>query len=194
MKIGIFGGCFNPPHKMHKEISKYLINNKYLDKIIYVPTESNYNKKDLIKFIDRYNMLELMVKDLDNVEISDIANNGYYYTYQVLDYFKNKYAKDQIYFICGSDNLRDFEHWKCFNYILTNYNLLVIKRNKDNIKELLNKYNNYNIKVANIKKSNISSTIIRNKIKDQKSVVGYLDNDIIKYINENNLYRENDVC
>lgn len=194
MKIGIFGGCFNPPHKMHKEISKYLINNKYLDKIIYVLTESNYNKKDLIKFIDRYNMLELMVKDLDNVEISDIANNGYYYTYQVLDYFKNKYEKDQIYFICGSDNLRDFEHWKCFNYILTNYNLLVIKRNKDNIKELLNKYNNYNIKVANIKKSNISSTIIRNKIKDQKSVVGYLDNDIIKYINENNLYRENDVC
>ena len=45
MKIGIFGGSFNPPHNMHKNIALDLIKNKYLDKVIYVPTGNKYNKK-----------------------------------------------------------------------------------------------------------------------------------------------------
>ena len=42
MKIGIFGGCFNPPHNMHKKIATKLINNGYLDNIIFIPTGNNY--------------------------------------------------------------------------------------------------------------------------------------------------------
>ena len=60
MKIGIFGGTFNPPHNMHKNIAVNLIKNNYLDKVIFVPTGNRYNKKDIIDFKDRYNMVKLM--------------------------------------------------------------------------------------------------------------------------------------
>ena len=51
MRIGIFGGSFNPPHNMHKKIMMELLCNEYIDKGIYVPTGDSYNKKDLISFI-----------------------------------------------------------------------------------------------------------------------------------------------
>ena len=71
MKIGIFGGSFNPPHKMHKNIALNLIKNKYLDKVIYVPTGNKYNKKDLIDAMDRYNMLKIMIEGYKNLELSN---------------------------------------------------------------------------------------------------------------------------
>jgi len=90
MKIGIFGGSFNPVHNMHINISLELIKKEYLDMVIYVPTGDNYNKKDLISFKDRLNMLRLIVSEHNNLKLSDIGNdNNYQYTYQVLDYFKN---------------------------------------------------------------------------------------------------------
>ena len=57
MKIGIFGGSFNPPHKIHQKIANYLVKNNYLDKVIFVPTGSNYEKPYLASEQDRYNML-----------------------------------------------------------------------------------------------------------------------------------------
>lgn len=89
MKIGIFGGSFNPPHNMHENIALNLIANGYVDKVIYVPTGDNYNKKGLVSFCDRYEMVLLMTNNNPNLEISSIGNNDEYkYTYQTLDYFQ----------------------------------------------------------------------------------------------------------
>lgn len=62
MRVGIFGGAFNPPHKMHKEIAIELLQKDYLDKIIYVPTGNNYNKPGLLDGKDRLNMLNLLIE------------------------------------------------------------------------------------------------------------------------------------
>ena len=59
MKIGIFGGSFNPPHLFHKRIITYLLDNKYLDKVIIVPVGDNYKKRDLATFVNRYDMLNM---------------------------------------------------------------------------------------------------------------------------------------
>ena len=48
MKIGIFIGSFNPPHLGHLDIIKYLLNKKYVDKILIVPTKNYWNKTNLI--------------------------------------------------------------------------------------------------------------------------------------------------
>lgn len=186
VKIGIFGGCFNPPHLMHKNIPIYLIEMGYIDKVIYVPTESSYNKKGLIPFKDRYNMLNLMIDNIPNLEVSDIADKGYQYTYQVLDYFNNE--NNYIYFICGSDNLKEFKTWKNSDYILTNYKLLVIKRNSDDIDLILEEYNLYlnNIIIANIDEYNISSTIIRNDIDNNNNK--YIDHKVYQYIKQKKIY------
>lgn len=181
MKIGIFGGCFNPPHNMHKSISINLINNGYLDKVIYVPTGNRYNKKDLIDVKYRIAMLKLMCEDNDNLEVSDFElKTNLIYTYQTLDYFKKIYKNDEIYFICGSDNLKEFHTWKNYEYILNNYKLLVIMRNHDN-KHKLPISNN--IIITNIEEQELSSTGLRNNLDETK-----LDKKVYQYIKKNKLY------
>lgn len=183
MKIGIFGGCFNPPHNMHKDIARNLINQKYLDKVIYVPTGNCYKKENLIKAEDRYQMLKIMTEDDSNLLVDDIEmKSNLIYTYQTLDYFREKFKEDEIYFICGSDNLKQITTWKNYQYILDHYKLLVIKRGHNNI---LSKYKN--VIEANIPSSKISSTMIRKKIKNNQ-VEKYLDNKVMDYIKMKGLY------
>ena len=189
MKIGIFGGSFNPPHNMHRDIAIELIDNNYLDKVIFVPTGDSYVKNGLISFNDRYNMVELMIKDIDLFLVSDIGNNlGYQYTYQVLDYFKDIYLNDEIYFICGSDNLIEFDSWKKYQYILENYKLLVIRRNNDDIDNIMLKYYEYidRVIITNIESNMLSSSYIRDNI--DNDISKYLDRDVYEYVRKNNLY------
>lgn len=190
MKIGIFGGCFNPPHKMHKDIAVNLINNNYVDKVIYVPTGNKYQKRELLSDSDRYNMIKLMIQDHDNLLVSDYEfNTELTYTYQTLDYFKNKYNNDDIYFIMGADNLAEFDTWKNYQYILQNYKLLVINRDSLDKQKLLEKYKDYkeNIIFAKQDINFISSSYIRNNINDSR-VAMYLDKAVLNYIKLNNLY------
>ena len=193
MKIGIFGGSFNPPHNMHKQIALDLINNKYLDKVIYVPTGNYYQKDDLIPAPIRYNMLKIMTKDYPNLEVSDYEiKNKLVYTYQTLDYFRQKYPKDQIYFICGTDNLKELYTWKNYKHILTNYKLLVIKRNHDQVEEILKYYQEYsnNIIILNLLQSRISSTTIREKISNNYEPTSKeLDKNVLNYIKKKSLYK-----
>ncbi len=192
MKIGIFGGSFNPPHKMHKTIAIELIKKHYVDKVIFVPTGSKYKyKNNLLSDKARLEMLELMCRDNNNLEVSDYELKEHVvYTYETLDYFKNKYKDDEIYFICGSDNLSYIDKWKRGEDILSNNKLLVIKRNTFDINTLLEKYKDYkdNIIVTDIKENEISSTKIREMIYNNKRTEDYLDDSVYSYIRENNLY------
>lgn len=190
MKIGIFGGSFNPPHNMHLNISLKLISRGYLDKVIYVPTGDSYNKKGLINFEDRFNMVNLMIQKYDDLSLSDIGNNkDYQYTYQTLDYFKGLNPKSDIYFICGTDNLLEFDTWKEFRYILDNYKLLVIIRNNDDVFEILNKYDKYrnNIIITDLKPKLISSTNVRDNLKKNIRDEN-IEMKVYDYIKEKKLY------
>ena len=181
MKIGVFGGSFNPPHLFHKKMVDYLLENKYVDKVIIVPTGDNYKKRDLASFINRYKMLELMF-DNDNVEISKLGNEGYDYTYQYMELFKEQYKDDEIYFICGEDNIKEIKTWKNADYLISNFKFLVVSRNNLNVED-----EDYIIKV-NLDESGISSTMIREKIAKKENVEEYLDKKIIDYINTYSLY------
>ena len=193
MKIGIFGGSFNPPHKMHKKIAIELIKKHYVDKIIFVPTGSKYKyKNNLLSDKVRLEMLELMCRDNNNLDVSDYELKEHVvYTYETLDCFKNKYKDDEIYFICGTDNLSYIDKWERGIYVLSNNKFLVIKRNTFDITPLLKKYKDYkdNIIVADIEENEISSTKIREMIYNNKRAEDYLDESVYSYIRENNLYR-----
>ena len=192
MKIGIFGGSFNPPHKMHKHIVISLIKKHYVDKVIFVPTGSKYKyKNNLLSDKVRLEMLELMCKDNNNLEVSDYElKEKVVYTYETLDYFKNKYKNDEIYFICGTDNLSYIDKWQRGKYLLSNYKLLIIKRNSFEITSILEKYKDYkdNIIVTDIEENEISSTKIREMIYNNKRAETYLDKDVSDYITRNKLY------
>lgn len=193
MKIGIFGGSFNPPHKIHKKIALDLIKRHYVDKVIFVPTGSKYKyKNNLLSDKVRFKMLKLMCEDNKNLDVSDYELKDHIvYTYETLNYFKNKYKEDEIYFICGTDNLSYIDEWNKGIDILSNNKLLIIKRNSTDINTLLDKYNDYkdNIIVTDIKENEISSTKIREMIYNNKRVEIYLDKSVYLYIRDNNLYK-----
>ncbi|MDE5868059.1 MAG: nicotinate-nicotinamide nucleotide adenylyltransferase, partial [Anaeroplasmataceae bacterium] len=113
MKIGVFGGSFNPCHVMHKEIVLELLERQILDRIIILPTGNFYKKENLLKGEERQRMLEIMFEGNNRVIISDYEfKNNLISTYRSLDYFQNLYKGDTLYFILGSDNLLYFNQWK----------------------------------------------------------------------------------
>lgn len=194
MKIGIFGGSFNPPHKMHKNIAKSLIKKGYVDKVIFVPTGTKYEyKPNLISNEKRVAMLSLLIEKERNMIISKYElQEKMVYTYETLRYFKTIYNKDDLYFICGADNLSYIDEWQNSKEILQNYKILVIKRKTDFIKPLLEKYKKYkeNIIITPIKEKTISSTKIRNFFKQNNNIKArlYIDKKVYNYIKENHLY------
>lgn len=192
MKIGIFGGSFNPPHKMHLEMGLNLINRQYVDKVIYVPTGSKYKyKNNLLPDKNRLDMLKLITDKYDYLSVNDYElKSEVIYTYQTLKYFKEMNPNDEIYFICGTDNLSYMNKWMNSEEILSNYKILVVRRNNENVDNLLDKFGKYrkNIVVADVEQSDISSTDIREKIKNKENVLDVLDKDVYEYIKKNKLY------
>lgn len=183
MRIGVFGGSFNPPHLMHLNIAKDLLRLKYLDKVIFVPTGNKYSKDDLIDIKYRIEMLKIMTISYDDMIVSDYENQDrVVYTYETLDYFKKKYLGSEIYFILGADNLKQISNWKNSEYILSNYKLLVINRGDDKVEA------KDNIVVTNILNNDISSTFIRNNIDNDDIIKKYLDKNVLEYIRKEKLY------
>ncbi len=196
MKIGVFGGCFNPPHKSHKQLSELLLENGYVDEIIFVPTGDFYPKRDLASFEDRVNMLKLMVRDHDKMSVSELgATKDCEFTYQLMDKLKDEYPEAQLHFVCGTDNLRELNSWKRYEYILSNYNVLVARRNGDDVEEIVNSYSPYDnsITVAEVEVGDLSSTKVRMALlNEDETVKEFLDESVYEYIDKNNLYRRMD--
>lgn len=192
MKIGILGGSFNPPHIMHKNIALELIKMYYLDKVIFVPTGNKYNKANLLDASHRINMLNLLCQGNDLFSVSDYeVKNVLVSTYQTLDYFKSLYPDDTIYFILGSDNLKELHTWKNYEYIISHYKILVIKRDLDDVYPILKRFEKYqtNFIIANIPLSNVSSTKIRDMLSKKDVVSEYLLSKVVlNYIQKNHLY------
>lgn len=192
MRIGIFGGSFNPPHKMHLDMALELLDRGYVDKIIYVPTGSKYKyKTNLILDKDRYNMLKLMIGSDKRFEVSNFELKDHIvYTWETLEHFEYVYPNDEIYFICGVDNLSYLDSWVNGVEILKNYKILVVRRNTDSIKKVLKKLSCYkdNIIVTDVLPKNLSSTKIRDKISKGEDISSYLDSKVLNYIMRHNLY------
>ena len=192
MKIGVFGGSFNPPHKMHLNIGFQLVNKQYVDKVIYVPTGSKYKyKNNLSPDKNRLEMLEILTKKYEGLSVNDYElKDEVVYTCETLAYFKEVYKDDDIYFVCGADNLSYIDKWKNGEEILRGYKILVMKRKGEDIDELLEKFKEYkhNIVVADVEQQDISSTDIRERLKNKEDVLDVLDKEVYEYIRKNKLY------
>lgn len=186
-KIGFFGGCFNPPTKVHINLANALIKSGLVDKVIFVPVGDYYNKQNLVSANHRYNMLKLLCnnnKFLDVENIASIHSNILYAT----DTFKKIYDKynelAQIYFIMGSDNFKKMPTWKDYNRIITQYKFIVIQRFED--EEQIKKDNVLYYTPEQIQ--NMNSTQIREMIKQHQNVEEFLEMQELQYIKRNKLY------
>lgn len=193
MKIGVYGGSFNPCHLMHKQIVLTLLEKNIFDRIVVLPTGNFYNKSNLLKGEERKKMLEFMFQDQPRVIICDYEfKNNLICTYRSLDYLQGMYKADTLYFIMGSDNLLTFHQWKRYEYILNTYNLLIIQRKGIDIGNILEKYQGYqgDIKFIDLDLLELSSNQIRNYLYDEQydKVASSLDPYVLDYIKKKKFY------
>ncbi len=194
--IAVFGGSFNPPLNSHLSLAKQILEmDKNIEKIIFVPVSTKYNKSGLEKDEHRYNMLKLMCKNEKNIEVSNIEliQERQFYTIETLNIFKNKFTDYDICFATGADNLKEISTWKRPEEILEKFKIIALERGKERVEDIINKdkllskYKDSIIKVNNVK-IEFSSTEIRNKLKKGENITKFINKDVLEYIRENQLY------
>jgi nicotinate-nucleotide adenylyltransferase len=190
-KIAVFGGSFDPVHKSHIQIAKFVLNFFELKKLIFVIAYSPPHKiKQYACVDDRIVMLKLAAGNLEKTEISlyEVQRRETVYSYQTLDYLQSLYSKDEIYMVIGSDSLLDLSAWGNIDYLTERYKFIVAKRSGIKI----NEDTKYLDKCVFIDQEieNISSTKIRELIKkDSTKIVPLLDEKVYNYIIKNGIYK-----
>lgn len=172
--IAVFGGSFNPPTVAHINLAKQVLEEMNdIAKVIFVPVSTKYNKKGLASDEDRFNMLKSICNSQKNLEVSDLElkSERQLYTIETLRIIEEQNIGKEIYFIIGTDNLKELETWYKPDELLKSFKIIVLDRGEDNTddiiekSEFLKKYKSSFIKLKNIKKMNISSSYIREQLK-----------------------------
>ena len=189
MKIGIFGGSFNPPHIGHLILAQNLRGAKNLDRVIFVPTNIPPLKKqqDLLDVETRLHMVDLSIKDNPYFEVSrvEIERGGTSYTFETLKIFKEFFKnKAQLFFIAGSDVLKNIHLWKKKEEIFKLARFIVVTRKNFKIPSSLPK----EIEKFEMETIEISSSQIREKIKRGESIRYMVPESVRKFILEKKLY------
>ena len=195
MKVGLFGSSFNPIHIGHLVIAEQARVRLGLDKVLFIPTANPYHKKvDLLDYDIRYEMVEETIKDNKYFELSDIEKNlkKNSYSYDVVKKLKKK-SKDDYYFIMGSDSFQEIETWYEYNKFIDLLDLVVFKRPGYDVEgDHLNKMRNFSknrIFYFDDLQLEISSTYIRNSIRDGYIPKYLLREETIAYIKDKKLWQ-----
>lgn len=189
MKIGIYGGSFDPPHYGHKEICEYVIDKLKLDKLLIIPVGiASHGKDNLSSAQDRLKMCELTFLKIDKTIISsiEIDKKETSYTYKTLLELIKEFGENNEYFeIIGEDSANYFDKWKEYKKILELSTVVVLKR-----KGYKNIVDSEKIITIDNPYFNISSTQIREKIKNNYDVSNYIDKDTHDFIKTKGLYKK----
>jgi nicotinate-nucleotide adenylyltransferase len=187
MKIGLFGGSFNPIHNAHLEIINKILDKKIVDKIWIIPCNKHAFGKNLEKNWHRVNMINLAIKNNPKIKLdrTELNSNSKSYTIKTLKKLKKKY-NHEFFLIVGSDILIEIKKWYDSKSLLKETKFIIIKRRDYSLKEI----KGLKIYKTLIKKlSNISSSIIRKNILENKSIKKMVLKKVENYIIKNNLYK-----
>ena len=193
MKIGLYFGTFNPIHVGHLIIANHMVENSDLDEIWMVVTPHNPFKKKS-SLLDDHHRLELVYKATEeytkikpsNIEFKLPQPN---YTAHTLAHISDLYKDKQFCLIMGEDNLKSFHKWKNFETILEHHKIYVYPRISEGITATqFDEHPKIHKIAAPIVQ--VSSTMIRNGIKDGKNIKPMLTKEVWSYIDEMNFYRK----
>ncbi len=204
MNIGLYFGTFNPIHIGHLIISNYMADYTDLDQVWLVVSPQNPLKKKSSLLADYHRLAIVKVAIDDNLKLraSDIEFDmpRPSYTSDTLAYIKDKHQDHQFHLIMGEDNLRTFHKWKNFENILENHKIYVYPRvltmqEEKEVEEIgylpKNELQNHeNVVVCDdAPVMKVSSSFIRQAIKDGNDVRYLLTDSVHKYVEEMNFYR-----
>ena len=191
MRTCLFGGTFDPPHIGHLLVAQTVCEAENFDKILFIPAFQPPHKDDISPVDERLAMLELAEEGNPNFEISDVElkRRGVSYTIDTVKSIKEemKLKSHEIFYLIGSDSLLEFQNWKDPKGILNECQVLVAIRPgfrpSDIPSWILQK-----IQFANIPRFEISSSNIRHRWVENKTIRYMVTLPVWEYIEKNNLY------
>ena len=198
--LAVFGGAFNPPLCSHFSMAEQILNEfEEIERVVFVPVNSKYNKQGLIENEHRYNMLKLVCEHNPRFEVSDveIRQGRQLYTIETLELLEHDWPGYKLYFVIGSDNLKELYWWHEADRLLRSYKIIVVERDEDVMEDIIEnddflkeyKYKDVFIKCRENIKSNMSSTYVRKKLMQGKSIRYLTPDEVYYYIQDNYLYQ-----
>lgn len=191
MKIGLYFGSFNPIHVGHLLVAIHIREAAKLDEVWFIVSPQNPFKKnsDLADEYHRLNMVKLAIQDVSYFSVSDIEFHlpKPSYTYITLKELTKQFPENKFHIIIGEDNVAKFKDWKEADWIMNNFDVLVYERKTENLKSLP-KFRNSNLIFFNLPMLDISSTEIRNRIRNNQSIKYFVTENVEQYITFHKLY------
>lgn len=189
MRIGLYFGSFNPIHNGHLIIANHIAEHCAVDKVWFVVSPQNPLKesKSLLNEYHRLHLVNLAIKDNPKLSASDIEFRltKPSYTIDTLTYLQEQFPKNTFSVIMGSDSFQNIKKWKNYEQILLHYKLIIYNRPGHTIKDNLAA----NLEFVSAPMLDISSTFLRQQIKDKKSIWYLTPLSVCDYIAENGYYR-----
>lgn len=191
-KIGLYFGTFNPIHIGHLIIANHMVEFSDLDEVWFVVTPHNPHKKKktLLEDHHRLAMVRIAVDEYPKLQASNVEFDlpQPNYTVNTLAYLEEKYPKNNFCLIMGEDNLKSLHKWKNYEVILERYSIYVYPRISEGKVETQFE-NHEKIKKVAAPIIELSSTFIRQGIKDGKNIRPMISAEVWKYLDEMNFYK-----
>jgi len=193
LKIGLYFGTFNPIHVGHMIIANHMAEFTNLDQVWMVVTPHNPFKKKETLLADnvRLELVFLATEDFPNIKPSDIEFRlpQPNYTVHTLAHLQDKFPQHEFALLMGEDNLKSLHKWKNYEAILEHHDIFVYPRLSTEAENAM--FDNHP-KIHRIEAPviEISSTFIRENIKNKKNIRPLLPEKVWDYIDHNNLYKK----
>ena len=192
MKIGIFGGSFNPIHSGHAIIAHHIISSGAVDRLWLMVSPVNPLKVGLEQQVadtDRLRMVEMVSRPMEGVETSafEFTMPKPSYTIDTLNALQAKFPDDEFYLVTGADNWVIFDRWRNSEEILAKYHLLVYPRLGYDVvipEELRDR-----VTLVDAPIIELSSTAVRERLAQGLSARYYVPDEVLSYIERKGLYR-----
>lgn len=189
MKIGLYFGSFNPVHIGHLIIANFMAYNTDLERVWLVLSPQNPLKPSatLLNEYDRLHLLRLAVEDEARLRASDIEFSlpRPSYTIDTLTYLQERYPEHTFTLIMGSDSLQNLPRWKNYGQLIRNYPIYVYPRPGYPVNQTAHP----GIVVAEAPYLDLSSSLIRKLIRDNKSVRYLLPDKVFEYLSGSRYYK-----
>lgn len=197
--IAIYGGTFNPIHNGHIVSLQQLLDDKRFDEVLLMPSGVPPFKNNVSHTIkDRLHMCKLVQDELKELSIEEYEANSIEpsYTYETLKHLSKLNPDNKYYWTIGYDNLFQIETWYKGEDILSEFGIIAVNRGgydpnaaTEKLAELIAKYNT-DLLTVTIPNIEISSSDIRERVSQSKSIVGYTTERVIGFIKDKHLYKE----
>lgn len=202
-RIGIMGGTFDPIHVGHLILGETAYQQFDLEKVLFMPSGNPPHKRNRINCAsdeERTDMVRLAISSNPHFELSleEMNEDGYTYTYRTLERLNEEHPDTEFFFIIGADSLFDFDKWREPYRICQACKILVATRDRTETEELTQKIFEvtqkfegtfYKMHSPDI---DISSRMLREWIAEGRSLKYYVPDEVISYIQKNNIYKERD--